>query len=76
MKKITPATKEIIHSITCDVCGTKYTETWDIQEFLSFKDTGGYGSIIGDGVSWEIDICQGCVKSVLGRYLRITEANG
>lgn len=49
MREIVPARKEKIRSITCDCCKTKYTDIMEIQEFLSFRDTAGYGSTtVGD----------------------------
>jgi hypothetical protein len=65
-------TKEELIAIVCDACKVSYDDTVEMQEFLSFKNTGGYGSIFGDGYNIEIDLCQQCQKSLLGNYLRIT----
>lgn len=53
----------------CDVCDTQYTDVMDTQEFLHYSDVGGYNSIFGDGVSKEIDMCEHCVKKILGTWI-------
>jgi hypothetical protein len=45
---------------------------YEYQEFLSIQFTGGYGSIFGDEANCELDLCQYCVKELLGSWLRIT----
>lgn len=57
----------------CDRCGrvispSDYDED---QERLSIDFRGGYGSVFGDGSTVQADLCQHCVKKVLGRWLRI-----
>ena len=69
-------TKSFVTSITCDVCKKTYFEELlpdvvERQEMVSIKFTGGYGSIFGDGDTFELDICQHCFKEKLGEYLRI-----
>jgi len=64
--------EQIFDSITCDVCKKKYTENEDdfeIQEFQCIHFRGGYGSIFGDGVEMECDICQHCLNTKLGDFL-------
>ena len=60
----------------CDKCHKKFdtnntNDICEMQEFLHFRNTGGYGSIFGDGAKIELDLCQHCVKEVLGLYLRV-----
>ena len=60
----------------CDKCHKKFDvenkdDIYEIQEFLHFRNTGGYDSIFGDGTEIEIDLCQHCTKEVLGQYIRI-----
>lgn len=62
--------------ITCDVCKKKFDvekDSFDIQEFLFVNFTAGYGSVFGDGSQVKADICQECVKKLLGEYVRIDE---
>ena len=59
-------------SITCDECKKEFDweeDTMAIQEFHHIRFTGGYGSIFGDGSTMKADICQNCVKKLLGSCL-------
>ena len=61
-------------SITCDRCGqTWQADTVDAAEFTSIDFTGGYGSIFGDGSQVKLDLCQRCLKTTLGLWLRISD---
>jgi antitoxin CcdA len=62
-------------AITCDVCKTEYVDMADFHEFLQIDHQGGYWSIFGDGAKIECDICQVCVKNLLGDFLRVKEDN-
>lgn len=60
----------------CDRCGrTGERDGLDCEfhEFTSISYRAGYGSIFGDGNTVETDLCQHCVKEVLGPWLRITD---
>lgn len=71
-------TVEAVVAIQCDKCGRKMdtdmaddgADWCELQESLSIAFTGGYGSILGDGNQFELDLCQHCVKELLGPYLR------
>ena len=58
-------------SITCDVCKKDYDNTFDTQEFLTYTNSCGYGSVFGDGTLIELDMCQHCQKDLLGKYIHI-----
>ena len=63
-------------SITCDRCGRSSNNepgNFEFAECLSIKHTCGYGSIIGDGVTLRVDLCQHCVKEVLLPFSVITK---
>jgi hypothetical protein len=64
---------DMLHVVECDRCGLdlKFHEL-ERQECLSWQNTGGFGSIFGDGAMIRIDLCQSCVQSVLGEWLDIT----
>ena len=65
---------EVISSFTCDKCGLVAngdTDHFEYQEFLSVSRFGGYGSVFGDGLQYEVDLCQSCVKDLLGDYVRV-----
>jgi hypothetical protein len=68
--------KEICISITCDVCKKEYDNykdkfNYEIYEFIHISKDCGYGSVFGDDEEIEIDICQNCLKEILGKYIRM-----
>ena len=80
MKVFTNPNARVLLSITCDVCGSKFTrkddepwDTYEVQEFVSISFTAGYSSVFGDENKVELDICQHCLKQKLGDFVRITE---
>jgi hypothetical protein len=75
MKKIR---EKIVHEISCyvcDRCGLEASvddiQSREVEEFVSIERVGGYCSIFGDGNQISVDICQHCLKDVLGEWLRI-----
>lgn len=62
----------IFTGITCDKCKATYDDcnVIEMNGFVSVKFSGGYGSIFEDGGIYQVDLCQQCVKEVLGPYLR------
>jgi hypothetical protein len=75
MKKRALVPTEIteVVSITCDKCKKEVTDDpMEAQEFISINIDCGYMSILGDGNRYSVDLCQHCVKEVLGPYLRLT----
>ena len=65
-------------SIICDKCETEHDDPLEMQEFLSWRDTCGYGNnTFGDGSYISIDLCQYCVKEVLGNWINVCDlSNG
>lgn len=58
-----------LKKIICDCCKKEiYVGHLEINEVLSIKKENGYGSIFGDGTILICDLCQECVKEVLGKY--------
>ena len=45
----------------------------EFHEFTSIEYEAGYGSIFGDRNKVEIDLCQRCMKELLGPWLRVTD---
>ena len=65
---------EIVNSVTCDRCGREDSDPLEIQEYLPLDFVGGFNSVFGDMEKYTGDICQRCLKAVLGNYLtNITE---
>lgn len=59
-------------AIQCDKCGqmVEVEDVCEYQEMLSVSFTGGYAAVLGDGETYMLDLCQHCVKDLLGPYLR------
>jgi|GEM_PF-2438930 len=72
IKDVRPAS--FVKLIRCDRCD-RSAEVGDteleFQEFVSIDLKAGYASIFGDGKHVQVDLCQHCLKVVLGRWLRI-----
>ncbi len=62
--------------IRCDRC-ERLADLGDMEfeEFVSIDRMAGYTSIFGDGHQVQLDLCQHCLKDVLGRWLRINDAS-
>jgi len=66
-----------VMQLRCDRCGRLADEgEWEFLEYSSIEYTAGYGSILGDGNRVAIDLCQHCLKEVLGPWLRSAEPFG
>ena len=63
--------------ITCDRCKKTYDvdDYLEIQEFHCIDFTGGYGSVFGDMFKVECDICQHCLKEMIGDICTIDTTN-
>lgn len=62
--------------VTCDRCGREMVPNdrdSEHQERISVRFRAGYGSVFGDGSLVALDLCQHCVKEVLGEWLRVAE---
>ena len=78
--KEVPKSTQIVDTVTCDVCDKTYSYQWrenegifEAQEFLHINLRGGYGSVFGDESTIRCDICQHCLKKLLGKYIRVDE---
>lgn len=60
-------------ALVCDRCGREIMpdEHSEWSEALRLRLTGGYGSVFGDGSRVEADLCQHCVKKLIGPFCRI-----
>ena len=62
-------------AVICDVCKREYAaDDLETQEFHHVKFIGGYASVFGDGTQVECDICQHCLKKLIGEHCRQTDA--
>lgn len=76
-KELVERPVEEVISITCDRCKVEIQtdDTFEIQEMLNLNFVAGFGADLGDGNRCKIDLCQKCVKEVLGPWLRVTESS-
>ena len=61
--------------VTCDRCHREMApnaQDCEHQERVAIRFRAGYNSVFGDGNLVEADLCQHCVKEVLGPWLRVT----
>ncbi|MDR7299502.1 NMD protein affecting ribosome stability and mRNA decay [Pelomonas aquatica] len=67
--------ESFIKQIRCDRCG-RLAELGEVefQDFVSIALKAGYASIFGDGNDVQIDLCQYCLRSSLGPWLRVSGA--
>ena len=62
-------------SYTCDSCQKIFEvderlPPFEAQEMLHWENRGGYSSIFGDGEEITLDLCQHCIKEILGHLLQ------
>ena len=72
MLKTTVKEISVVSGMNCDRCGNDVCDDLDLQEALHIDTVGGYNSIFGDENRIQCDLCQDCVKEVLGPFLRIS----
>ena len=68
----------VLKKITCDVCKKECDadSDWEeAEEFLMINRICGLGSVFGKESTITIDMCQQCLKSKLGKYIRVKEGN-
>ena len=68
---------KLLITVKCDICQNSFDvasdrmdDEFEIQEFHCINRCGGYGSAFGDGDEWECDICQHCLKKLIGEHIR------
>ena len=67
----------------CDRCKKEYgmptvdrlQAVFEIQEFHHIRFTGGYSSVFGDEATVECDLCQHCLKALVGKFMRVMHVN-
>lgn len=71
--KYIATTTKFLESVVCDKCKTVYSvdDVLELQEFHHISFTGGYDSVFGDMTKVECDICQHCLKEMIGSFCRM-----
>jgi hypothetical protein len=60
----------------CDKCHKVYDvddDCLEAQEFHHIRFTGGYASVFGDEATIECDLCQRCLKELIGDICRVVD---
>lgn len=68
-------TKQTCMGFECSRCKTKYEADnfVEMQEMLHWQNTGGYGSVWGDGTTVEVTLCQKCTLELFGDFATVHE---
>jgi hypothetical protein len=66
---------EVVETKVCDKCKKRVgKDEWiEFQEFHHINFIGGYDSVFGDTTKVECDLCQSCLKEMIGEFCRIKE---
>lgn len=71
VKHLEAVPRQEVVALTCDRCEKYYDDVMETQEFLTWWNSCGYqNTTYGDLSHIEIDLCQYCVKEVLGPWIR------
>ncbi len=63
----------VITGFTCNRCNQNFTDILDVQEMFHYSFTGGFGSVFGDMSTFEVTLCQNCLKDTLGGYIEVKQ---
>lgn len=70
--------QEIVISKQCDRCKKVFfpTNNTEFQEFLHICVEGGCGSVWGDGIKMQVDLCQMCGHEMFKDIARVEDMHG
>lgn len=63
--------QKVLSELICDRCNKSISLSDDFREFqesYSIRFTGGYTSVFGDMNNISCDLCQECLKDLIGEY--------
>jgi len=63
--------QEVFDKLICDRCKKEVQHDFELQESYSVHFWGGYSSVFGDGSEVECDLCQQCLKDLIGDFYRV-----
>ena len=76
---ITYKTEMVEHRVfdkfICNRCKQKVVGGMELQETHSIRFTGGYSSVFGDGSNVSCDLCQQCLKNLIGDFCVYNEGD-
>jgi hypothetical protein len=76
MKRNDVRPQSFTKQLCCDRCAREADiddVDCEFHEFTSIEYKAGYGSVFGDGNKVEVDLCQHCLKELLGAWIRVTD---
>ena len=67
--------EKYIDTLECNKCHKEITQndTIEWQEFFTYNGMGGYGSVFGDSIPYELDLCQNCFHELVKDYIKYIE---
>lgn len=70
--------QQVLAGFECDRCKRQFDtdNTIAMDEMLHWRNTGGYGSVWGDGVTVDVVLCQECAHDLFAAFARIEEHPG
>ena len=60
--------QEIMDKFFCDKCKKEVFGDMELQEAYTIRLMGGYASVFGDGCKVDCDLCQQCLKDLIGDF--------
>jgi len=60
--------RQILDKFICDRCKKDISDEMELQEIHSIQFTGGYNSVFGDENIVTCDLCQQCLKELIGDF--------
>ena len=66
--------ERFVAQLKCDRCDAHADRNLDIgfNNFLQIGFDASWGSDLGDGTRVDVDLCHGCLKEMLGPWLRLS----
>ena len=62
------AEHQVFDKFICNKCKKEVTDEMELQEMYSIRFKGGYTSVFGDGNNVSCDLCQQCLKELIGDF--------
>jgi len=59
---------QVLDKFICDRCKNRISDEMELQETYSIKFRGGYNSVFGDENDVSCDLCQDCLKKLIGDF--------
>ena len=67
--------RRVFDKLICDRCKQEVIGDMELQETHSIRFTGGYSSVFGDGSDVSCDLCQQCIKKLIGDFCIYNKEN-